>query len=169
MKIYLIGYMGSGKSSVGKKLASKLGLDFIDLDSLMEKDEGTTISEIFEKEGEVKFRWLERNALKKTIVTFSDAVIATGGGTPCFQNNMDLMNKTGFTVFLEMEANALFDRLQNAKDPRPLIRNLSENELKLYISSQLLDRNPYYYKAKLSVSGINMDINSLAESIKSLY
>jgi shikimate kinase len=168
MKVFLLGYMGSGKTTAGKKLAKALNLDFFDLDEVIEQQQKMSVNEIFDNFGEEKFRWLERNALKKTIITLSQGVIATGGGTPCFMNNIQLMNNSGITVYLKLNEKALFDRLINAKKTRPLIKSFSEKELENFILSQLSKRKDYYEQSKLIVDGVNLDIISLAENIKTL-
>jgi shikimate kinase len=168
MKIFLLGYMGSGKTTTGKKLAQALNLDFYDLDQMIEQDENKSVTRIFEEDGEEKFRWLERNALKKTIITLSNAIISTGGGTPCFINNMELMNKAGITVYLELDEKSIFNRLVNAKKTRPLIKNLSETELKNYISEQLNIRKPFYESSKITFPALNPDYSELSLLIKTL-
>ncbi|MEK6616439.1 MAG: shikimate kinase, partial [Bacteroidota bacterium] len=138
MKIFLIGYMGSGKSTVGKRLAEKLSrkeetnFDFIDFDKHIEKGTGKTITEIFASDGEEKFRMLEYEYLKK-LLNKENSVISLGGGTPCFHNTIQLINKNGISVYLEMSLNALVARLSKAKNKRPLIRDLNEVDLKYFI------------------------------------
>lgn len=105
-KIFLIGYMGSGKSTAGKKLAAELGYAFIDLDHFLEKEYQQTIPEIFAARGEAEFRNMEHNTLKK-VLEKSDVVISAGGGTPCYFNNMELMNNNGITIYLKMSVDAL--------------------------------------------------------------
>lgn len=160
--------MGSGKTTVGKKLAAKLGMDFYDLDKIIEEDENKKISEIFEKEGEEKFRWIERNALKKTIITIDDAVISTGGGTPCFNNNIILMKEAGITVYLEMTTSALASRIKNSKSTRPLLENLDEKSLPEFIESHITERKPFYEQAHLIINGIDVEINQLSDTIRTL-
>ncbi|MBN2683243.1 MAG: shikimate kinase [Bacteroidales bacterium] len=168
MKIFLIGFMGSGKTTTGKKLAKILNFDFYDLDQMIEQDENKTIDSIFEEDGEEKFRWLERNALKKSIITLSNSIISTGGGTPCFVNNMDLMNKSGITVYLELDEKSILNRLLFAKESRPLIKKLSEDELRIFISEQLSIRKPFYQRSKITFSALSPNYYQLGELIKSL-
>ena len=165
MKIFLIGYMGSGKSTAGKKLASKLGLTFLDLDDYIESEYGKTIPEIFEKEGEEKFRELEHLYLKK-VLSFDNIVISLGGGTPCFYNHMELLNNSGLTVYLKMSVDALATRLVNAKKKRPLIQDMSEFDLKNFISTNLSKREPFYLQSHYKVKAKNLDIDELAEFLK---
>jgi shikimate kinase len=117
-KIFIVGYMGSGKSTAGKKLASKLGFEFIDLDHYIENEFGQTVPEIFKTKGENEFRAMEHNALKKLVLK-ENVVISCGGGTPCYYGNMELMNNHGTTIYLKMSAETLAHRLLNAKDNRP--------------------------------------------------
>lgn len=165
MKIFLIGYMGSGKSTAGKKLASKLGLTFLDLDEYIETEYGKTISEIFDTEGEEKFRELEHLYLKK-VLTFDNIVLSLGGGTPCFYNHMELLNNSGLTVYLKMSVDALASRLLNAKKKRPLIENMNESELKDFIEANLVKREPFYLQAHYKVKAKNLDIDELTEFLK---
>lgn len=152
MKLFLIGMMGSGKSYWSRQLAKKLKTGGYDLDFLIESHEEKTISEIFEEDGEDYFRKSEAKILrwfgeKKTFV------LATGGGAPCFHDNMDWMNKNGVTIWLDEPVETLVERLQPEKEHRPLIRSLSEEELKIFLESKLAERRPVYEKAKHILSG----------------
>ena len=164
MKIYLIGFMGSGKSSVGKLLSRKLGYDFIDLDEYIEKETGRTIIDLFEEGGEDKFRMLEHEHLKKLLVK-DDVVIALGGGTPCFYNNMSILNKGGISIYLEIGVATLVKRLSKAKNRRPLIRNLNEDELKLFIDANFEKRLSVYKKANHIVNAENESVEKVANEI----
>ena len=164
MKIYLIGYMGSGKTTIGKLLAEKLHLAFIDLDKHIEQETDKPITEIFEKEGEEKFRILEHEHLKK-LLDKDNVVISLGGGTPCFHNNLELINKSGTSIYIEMNADALVKRLLNTKNKRPLIRDLNEVDLKYFIEVNLEKRLPIYRQAHLSVSAENLPVEQLVEII----
>lgn len=166
-KIFLIGYMGSGKSTAGKKLATKLGFEFIDLDKFIESECGQTIEEIFKEKGENEFRALENNALKK-LVTKDNVVIACGGGTPCYYGNMELMNNNGITIYLKMSAETLASRLSEAKDKRPLIENKSESELKSFITEHLEKREDIYHQAQYTVKGKNLNIEELVEFVSAI-
>ncbi|HEX8517107.1 MAG TPA: shikimate kinase [Bacteroidia bacterium] len=167
MKIFLTGYMGSGKSTAGKKLAAKLNFEFIDLDKLIESDCGQTIEEIFADKGENEFRALEHNALKK-LLQKDNAVIACGGGTPCYYGNMELMNNNGITIYLKMSAQSIATRLLKAKDKRPLIENKSEAELKEYITAHLEKREDIYHQAQYTVKGKNLNIDELVEFVSAI-
>ena len=167
MKIFLIGYMGSGKSTVGKHLAEKLALKFIDLDDYIEKESGKTIPEIFEKEGEEKFRSMERVFLEQ-IIKKDNAVIALGGGTPCFHNNMGLILKNGVSVYMQMEPGALVKRLIKARRKRPLIEGMNEVDLQFFIEANLEKRLPYYIQATHIVKSENQSAEELANKIELL-
>ena len=164
-KIFLIGYMGSGKSTVGKKLAAKIGYEFIDLDKFIEAEYQLTIPQIFATKGEKEFRAMEHNTLKK-VIEKTDQVIACGGGTPCYYNNMELMNNNGTTVYLKMSAEALVSRLLNAKDKRPLIENKTEAELHTFVNRQLEKREDTYHLAQYIVKGKDLNIDELAMFVK---
>ncbi len=159
-RIYLIGFMGSGKSFTGRRLAEALGLPFLDLDDYLEERAGRTIYRLFEEEGEAAFREMEAAALRAT-ERFSAAVIACGGGTPCFGDNMEWMNAHGMTIYLETPAALLVDRLLGEMDHRPLLRGLDRAGLRRYIEEKLEQRAPYYRRASVIVeqaAGRSLDI-----------
>ncbi len=164
MTIFLIGFMGCGKTTVGKKLAKKLKYDFIDLDEEIEKKEQCTISQIFESKGEDYFRSLEHNLLLD-LPNKSNVVISCGGGAPCYFNNMEMMNNAGYTVYVTMPAGALFSRLKQAKATRPLLQNMNDETLMKYIKDKLIEREITYRLAKISVNGINLNVDDLAALI----
>jgi shikimate kinase len=147
MKIYLIGFMGSGKSYVGTRLAAELSFDFLDLDAIIETAENQTIATIFEEKGEDYFRSIESFYLKN-IKHNKNIVISTGGGTPCFFDNMDWMNDHGTTIFLNPTVDILYQRLQSETTKRPLLGDNSEETLRLFISQKLENRLKYYEKAQ---------------------
>lgn len=167
MIIFLIGFMGSGKSTVGKKLAKKMSLGYVDIDQEVEKLEGLSIAKLFEIKGESYFRTAEHNLLKLQC-NKSDIIVACGGGTPCFYNNMDLMNEAGITVYIQMNVDALFSRLVNAKNDRPLLKNLDQQALKAYIKQKLSERESTYLQSKCIVNGLDIKIENLAKSIQAL-
>ena len=145
--IFLIGYMGCGKSTLGRALQNVTGLQFIDLDHYIENRFRSTISELFALRGEEGFRRIEA-AMLDEVSQFSDVVIACGGGTPCFFNNMDLMNNRGLTVWLTTPVNRLFERLQRNRSKRPILANKTDEELMEFITSALEDRRPHYSRAQ---------------------
>jgi len=140
--------MGSGKSFSGKRMAEKMNFDFIDLDEFIEKKEGRTIREIFEKEGEEYFRKVERESLLE-MGKKENTIIAVGGGTPCFFDNMDWMNGNGKTIFLKTPVKILANRLEKAMENRPLLNGFSKKELKTFIKKKLKERNPFYKKSQI--------------------
>jgi shikimate kinase len=148
-RIYLIGFMGSGKSHIGQLLSSAMGLHYIDLDKEIEKKD-MSISEIFEKKGEEYFRKLERETLLKTIA-LEKTIIACGGGTPCFFDNMEWMNRNGITVFLNPATEVLVERLKQEKEKRPLLLNKSEGEIQYHIEQLLKSRIEFYQKADFEI------------------
>ncbi|WP_153641202.1 shikimate kinase [Prolixibacter sp. NT017] len=150
MKIYLIGYMGCGKSTLGRKLAQRLNLCFIDLDKYIEERNFRTIPTIFAEEGEEGFRLCEKKALEE-IADFENLVVATGGGAPCFFENMELMNRTGATIYIAPPTEILVERLLKSKNERPLIKGKSREELTRFIDENLQKRAPFYEKASLII------------------
>jgi shikimate kinase len=150
MRIYLVGYMGSGKSTLGRRLASHAGWHFIDLDKYIEERNCRTVPQIFALEGEEIFRLKERKALEE-VSEFDNVVVATGGGAPCFFDNMELMNRTGITVFLDIQPEILAKRLLTSKTERPLIKGKSKKELEEFIAENLSRRRPFYEQARLRI------------------
>ena len=161
MKVFLVGFMGSGKTTIGKKLANYLKYDFIDLDKLIESRVGMSIVEYFELHGENAFRDLEKDILQKTEFQ-ENVIIATGGGAPCFGNNMAWMNENGLVAYLSLSPKALASRLENSKTDRPLIRNLKGDELEGFISTKLAEREPFYNQSKFVVSASDLTAERLA-------
>ncbi len=152
MRIYLLGFMGCGKTSLGKRLARKLDYSFMDIDNLIEEKEGKSIHDIFAERGEEYFRQLEREYLQGT-KDLSRAIIATGGGTPCYFDNMEFMNAHGVTVYLKMSPVSLSYRLKNAKRKRPLIDGLEGDELLAFIKDKLGEREPFYLRSHCIIKG----------------
>lgn len=148
MRIFLTGFMASGKSFLGKELAQLYGLPFIDLDERIEQQSGLSIAEWFEQRGELAFREYESQQLRAATM-FQDLVLACGGGTPCFHNNISWMNEQGITVFLDVPTELLFQRLRTAKINRPLVAQLADEDLKSWIAERLALRLPYYQQAAI--------------------
>ena len=146
-KIYLIGFMGCGKSYIGKQLAQSLGWEFLDMDDFLEANEGISISQIFAEGGATLFRDLEQNYLKATF-DFENTVIATGGGAPCFFDNIDWMNANGTTIYLKTPVSILVDRLKAETDHRPLLAGKTKSQLSDFIKTKLKERSPFYQKAQ---------------------
>ena len=152
MRIYLIGYMGCGKSTLGRLLASTLNLSFIDLDNFLEEKYFQKIPQIFEEEGESGFRKKEQNVLHE-VSAFDDIIVATGGGAPCFFDNMEVMNNSGLCIFLDLDTASLVNRLIHAKTERPIIKGKSTDELYHFIEEMMLKRRPFYEKARHIIKG----------------
>lgn len=144
--IFLIGYMGCGKSTLGRNLARRCDIEFIDLDDYIEAKAGKKIREIFADEGEAAFRELERKTLLE-VAERENVLVACGGGTPCFGDNMALMNSRGLTVLLNASHERLLERLKRGRHKRPLIASLTDGELDEFITRQLALRMPHYSKA----------------------
>ena len=165
-RIFLIGYMGSGKTTIGKLLAKKLGYSFIDMDHHIEEKQFKTISQIFKEKGEEEFRRLEQNCLHE-VADFENVIISTGGGAPCFFDNMDYMNSHGLTIYLKLTAEELAVRLELVGiSKRPLLAGKSRDELRQFIAEGLQKREPFYEKAAYSLSGsIEDTVNQIFELI----
>ena len=151
-RIFLIGYMGAGKTTLGKAFARAMGLTFIDLDWYIEERFHKTIRELFTERGEEEFRNLERRMLHE-VAEFEDVVISVGGGTPCFFDNVEFMNMAGETVYLDVNIQVLFHRLKVAKQQRPLLDGKTDEELLLFIQEALQKRLPFYSRAKHVFNG----------------
>lgn len=147
VRIFLTGYMGAGKTTLGKAFARRMDISFIDLDWYIEERFHKTVEELFTERGETGFRELERNMLHE-VAEFENVVISTGGGTPCFFDNMDFMNRTGKTVFLDVHPDVLFRRLRVAKQQRPILQGKEDDELKAFIVQALEKRAPFYHQAQ---------------------
>ena len=147
IRIILIGYMGAGKTTVGKALAQELNLTFYDLDWYIEERYRRTVPQLFAERGEAGFREIEKRVLHE-VAEFEDVVISSGGGTPCFFDNMDYMNGQARTVYLKASSDVLFRHLKMGKTDRPLLKNKTDEELKQYIQDSLAAREPFYSKAQ---------------------
>jgi len=150
MKFFLIGFMGAGKTTVGKYAAKANGLKFLDLDTYLEMRLETSITDLFKAKGEAYFREKEREMLLEVIGMKNDYLISTGGGTPCFFDNMDLMNEAGTTIYLDLSAGRLTDRLRHSKSQRPLIAQLG-GDLQIFVHKKLMERAEFYAKAKMMI------------------
>jgi len=157
-KIFLIGFMGSGKSYWGKKWAQQYGYYFYDLDEVIEKKQGKTIATIFEKDGEDFFRATEAAALMK-FGSKDNCMIACGGGTACYANNMQWMNENGITVYLQASPQYIYDRVLEETEKRPLIKKVSRAELLFFIEQKLKEREPFYSQAKITLAVQDIDEN----------
>jgi shikimate kinase len=152
MKIILLGYMGVGKTSLSKKLSKKTGIPCFDLDEIIEKSENSSVASIFKDRGEVYFRKIEHQLFKDFIENKENFILSLGGGTPCYANNhLFLQNEDVISIYLKASIQNLTERLKNKREKRPLIKDLTEDDLQEYIAKHLFDRNYYYQNSKLSV------------------
>lgn len=155
-RIFLIGYMGAGKSTMGKWLAKVMDLEFIDLDNFIEARQHKTIKEIFAEIGEEGFRKLERRSLEE-VSAFENVIISLGGGTPCFFDNMEVVNQAGTSVYLKPTEEVLLKRLIKGKHKRPLLADKSDDEILQVIREQLAWREPYYMKANITFEASHLE------------
>jgi len=156
--------MGCGKSTLGRRLSEHLNMQFVDMDHYIEERNHKTIPQIFEQEGEAEFRIKERKALEE-LSEFTDIVIATGGGAPCFFDNIDLMNKSGKTIYISIDPAILADRLLKSKTERPLIKGKSKEELVAFIDETLKKRNEFYKQAKFQITKPDIELEELESLI----
>jgi len=167
--VYIIGYMGVGKTTLAKLLSKQFQLPFLDTDLEIEQQEKRSIAKIFKKEGELYFRMLETKLLKQYN---SKGIVACGGGLAIHNNNMELINIKGISIYLKASANYLYNRLKNDKKNRPLIANITNEELKLYIKKELKNRSPFYELAQQTIlidgknkAEILREVNALIRSL----
>jgi shikimate kinase len=165
MRVYLLGFMGSGKSHWGKLLSQKLTIPLFDLDRQIVEDEEMPINEIFEQKGEEYFRMKEKEILHTLTENNDSFVMACGGGTPCFFNNIDFMNNNGTTVWLNTRMEVLYERLLKEKADRPLLRDLKDEQLKLFMVKKFSERRIYYEQAELVVEEDVASVESLIQNI----
>jgi len=164
MKIFLIGFMGCGKSTKAKQLANRLDCPVIDLDAVMVAQEGKTIAEYFAENGEAAFRQLESDTLKNYPYP-ATCVVATGGGLPCFFDNMEWMNANGKTVYLQMSPPQLVSRLHN-REKRPLLKGMDDEQLLVFVEMKLKERNVFYNQAQIVINAFDLDAEILEERLK---
>lgn len=170
-RVYLIGYMGAGKTTVGKAMERHTGLSFIDLDYYIEGRFRKTIRQLFAEKGEEAFRDIERRMLHE-VSEFEDVVISCGGGTPCFFDNMAYMNQCGQTIYLKVTVQELAARLEICKHTRPVLKDRSGEELKQFIAENLKAREPFYEQAQVIFNAEEMttqaDVEKIVEQLSAL-
>ncbi|MFY7669921.1 shikimate kinase [Tenacibaculum sp. MEBiC06402] len=168
MKIVLLGYMASGKSTVGKVLAEKLDLPFIDLDNYIEEKYTKSISVIFKEEGEIYFRLQEHEAIKEILENKEHFVLSLGGGTPCYANNMTLINSYNdlVSIYIKVSIKTIYNRLLSEKEHRPLVARIPEEELEEFIAKHLFERSYFYEQAKLRIKTDSKDLTETVNEIK---
>jgi shikimate kinase len=153
--------MGSGKTTIGRRLANRLKFDFLDLDSQIEKHEKRSVDEIFSQSGETYFREIEHTCLLEISLLEKNLVISTGGGTPCFYNNIDIINQSGKSVYLQMHTHSLVKRIEYSKRERPLLKGMTEEEIEHFIETKLKEREKYYLQANFIIKGESLDMDEL--------
>ena len=164
MKYFLVGFMGCGKTTWSRKLAAKLGYEFIDLDHALETQVGMSIAEYFSSFGEDAFRQMESELLKNTAYP-ENVIVSTGGGLPCFFDNMDWMNTNGQTLYIQLSPKTLADRLEHSKTVRPVLQGKKGDELVEFITVKLAEREGFYLQSQHIVDGISMSVEKLEEAI----
>ena len=160
MLIFIIGYMGAGKTTLGKRLAERLNYRFYDLDEMIETSTTNTINDYFEKFGESSFRLKEREILLNHLDD-QDTVIATGGGTACYFDNMDLMNQKGITIYVDTAIESIMKRLADNVHHRPILNHISQDQVHLFINEHIETRRKFYLQAQIKVDGDNVDLEEL--------
>lgn len=168
MRIYLIGFKNCGKTTTGKKLANKLNLQFLDLDDLIEQNDGRTVPEIYSNDGEEIFRNKEKSALHQTI-EMDDIVVATGGGAPRFYNNMELMKQNGITVYLRLDEDTLVGRLKVAAQNRPIVKGKTKEQIREYVKDLFTNHEHIYMNAEYVVDSKNLTPDELVAQIIKKY
>lgn len=163
--IYIIGFMGSGKTTIGRQLALQLNWSFVDLDKMIEENAGKTIAEIFSQNGEEYFREIETKVLEN-LKSVRNTIISTGGGTPCHHENMKFMLGNGLTVYLKLTPDELETRLSESRGGRPLIMDLDKENLKVFIEKKLADREKWYDRSEIIIGGINPDIDQIVHLVR---
>lgn len=168
MKIILVGYMASGKSTIGKLISESLNVFFYDLDDLIEANLNLKVSEIFEQKGELFFRKKEREVLTEFLNTTDNYVLALGGGTPCYYDNFELYQSESIhSIYLKASVTTIFERLQSQKATRPLVARLNEEELQDFVAKHLFERNYFYHQVKTTVSIDNKKESEIVSEIVS--
>ena len=169
--LVLVGYAGSGKSSLAKRLSKALGVGYVDTDTLVEQSVGATVADIFHYEGEEYFRSAERDVVEKLVAEGYSGIVATGGGLPAWEDNMDRLNSVGLTIYLKRSPEQILSRLSAyGREKRPMFRGKSDEELLAFMHDHLAQREPYYAKAQIVVDCNTMSdecvVNYIIESVK---
>lgn len=166
MRYFIIGYKNCGKTTIGRKLAAKLGMEFIDLDELIEEREGKSVPEIYTEIGDNGFRVKEWEALKE-IIRKDNQVVALGGGTPCHCDNMNFIEKYGEVIYIQLDSDTLVSRLKKATKDRPIVLNKTDEELRNYVQDIREKCEHHYLRAKYYVSGKNLTVNNILHVLQS--
>lgn len=165
MIFFIIGYMGAGKSSVGREVARRTGIRFVDMDREVEKMHGATVAEIFAREGERVFRKSERTVLEQLTEEQEDVVVSSGGGTPCQGDNMELMNRAGKTIYMKLSPEKLVSRLKPGQDRRPILAGMDSERMLEFIREALPVREPCYMRASMIVDCDALSDDSIVRHI----
>jgi shikimate kinase len=165
MIFYLLGFMGSGKSTQGRQAARRCGIQFLDLDDWIEARHQMRIPDVFNHHGEEVFRMMERDALREVSMAQSHLLISAGGGTPCYHGNMEFMNEEGLTIWLDISAARIASRLEFSKRPRPMLP-ADRSEWPAYVAAKLEERRPFYEKAQVHLEEERADANGIEEVIR---
>lgn len=166
MVVFLIGYMGCGKTSMAKRLAKRLGMRFVDTDTMVEQIEGASIADIFRYEGEEHFRKVERTMLERSVADGGDVVVSTGGGLPTWSDNMEFMNRVGRTIYLRRDAEQIASRLSPyGRQKRPKLRGLNDEELVRFMRENMTERESFYAKSHLVIDGEGLSDNEILTTI----
>ena len=169
MKIVLLGYMASGKSTVGRLLARQLGISFVDLDDYIEQQQKKSIKDIFSEKGEIFFRKLEHQMLKEVLDSHTAVVLSTGGGTPCYANNMEtILQQSDNSIYLNHSIPVLVERITKEKEHRPLVKNIPDNDLPEFVGKHLFERRPFYMQAEHRVDCDPLSAEEVVAEIKKL-
>jgi shikimate kinase len=168
--IFLIGMPGAGKTTIGRQLSSALNMPFIDLDEYIVSQQGQSIPALFAAKGQSYFRHAEAEALREVAAGAAGAIVATGGGTPCFLDNMDFMNAHGTTVFLKIPADIVAERLMMAqgREQRPLVAGKTPEQIKQFVTETLLSRLQFYEKAHITYQNPSREVTELCRLIRSV-
>jgi shikimate kinase len=162
--IFLVGFMGCGKTTLGRKLAARLNYTFIDLDHLLEEQAGMSVADYFASFGETAFRLAEAEVLKNTTYP-ENAIVSTGGGLPCFFDNMQWMKAKGTVLYIKLSPKTLASRLENGKDERPLLRHKHGDELITFIGDKLAERESFYMQAQIIADGLSLTADKVVEML----
>ena len=164
-RIYLVGYMGAGKTTAARRLAHRLGWEVVDTDALFEEKYKISVNDFFNKYDETLYRKLESEVLKAT-ESLENVVVSTGGGTACYFDNMEWMNQHGLTVFLRISPQAAVDRVIHSRHKRPLVEGKSEEELTEFVNKHYASRMPFYEQARITVKSEDLDVDGMMKTIK---
>lgn len=165
-KVVLVGYMGSGKSIIGQLLSEKTGINFVDLDKIIEQRQNATIEMIFQNHGELFFRKLENQIFNELLQSSQQLIISTGGGTPCYYDNYKMLAKDDvISVYLKASIDTLYNRLVSEKSKRPLLYGKTEDEMMEFIAKHLFDRSFYYNKSKFKIAVDNKSPQTIVDEV----